>query len=218
MRPAATALLGIFSSSFVVALSGALMPGPVLTLTVSEASRRGFRAGPLLIAGHAALEAALLALLLAGLGPLLRRESVLGVIGLAGAGILAWMAAGNLRMLPRLTLASDPRAGAAPPGRSPVLAGALVSLSNPYWLLWWATIGVAYLNLSLKHGAGGPVVFYAGHILADLLWYSLIAFGIARGRRYMSDRAYRIIVAACSLFLVGLAAWFGWRGLAGLLA
>ena len=43
-------------TSFIVALSGALMPGPLLTVTVGEAARRGFWAGPLIIVGHALLE------------------------------------------------------------------------------------------------------------------------------------------------------------------
>ena len=42
-------LFGIFATSFVIALSGALMPGPVLTVTISESTKRGFWAGPLII-------------------------------------------------------------------------------------------------------------------------------------------------------------------------
>ena len=58
------ALLTIFGSSFVIALSGALMPGPVLTVTVSESARRGAKAGPLMIFGHGILELALVLALL----------------------------------------------------------------------------------------------------------------------------------------------------------
>ncbi len=209
LQPALAAVLGIFISSFTVGMSGALMPGPLMTLTITESSRRGFWAGPLLIAGHAVLEGALLVLLLAGLGPILRRDMVVGAVGLVGAGILLWMAAGNLLALPRLKLQLTASGGG---GRSPVLAGALVSLSNPYWVLWWATVGITYLNLSQRYGTVGLVCFYAGHILSDLLWYSLLSLGIARGRRFLSDSAYRLIVGACSLFLVGLAAWFAIRG------
>jgi len=51
-------LAGVPITSFVVALSGALMPGPLLTVTVGEATRRGFWAGPLIILGHGILEMA----------------------------------------------------------------------------------------------------------------------------------------------------------------
>ena len=59
-------LLYIFGGSFLVALTGAMMPGPVLTVTISESSRRGAWAGPLLMIGHALLELALIGFASAG--------------------------------------------------------------------------------------------------------------------------------------------------------
>ena len=56
-------LLTIFAGSFVVGLSGAMAPGPVLTVTISETLKRGFKAGPLIILGHTLLEMILLALI-----------------------------------------------------------------------------------------------------------------------------------------------------------
>ena len=70
------ALLTIFCTSFVIALSGALMPGPLMTVTVTESSRRGAIVGPLMILGHSILELALVAGLLLGLAPFLAREDV----------------------------------------------------------------------------------------------------------------------------------------------
>jgi threonine/homoserine/homoserine lactone efflux protein len=48
-----TLFITLFVTSFIVALSGAVMPGPLLTVTISETSRRGLMTGPLLIVGHA---------------------------------------------------------------------------------------------------------------------------------------------------------------------
>ncbi|HEY1405238.1 MAG TPA: LysE family transporter, partial [Spirochaetota bacterium] len=67
-------LFSIFGSSFLIALSGAMMPGTLLTVTVAESTRRGMIAGPLLILGHAILEFALLLALLFGLAPLFGKE------------------------------------------------------------------------------------------------------------------------------------------------
>ena len=84
-------LFSIFGTSFVIALSGALMSGPVLTVTISDSSRRRFWAGPLMIVGHGILELALVVLLLLGLGPYLSKDIVFGIIGASGARLqTAW--------------------------------------------------------------------------------------------------------------------------------
>jgi threonine/homoserine/homoserine lactone efflux protein len=102
-----TVLLTIFFSSFIIALSGAVMPGPLLTTTISESSQRGFIAGPLLIAGHGILELALVMALLLGLAPFLQQTSVFVVTAFAGSAILLWMALGMFRSLPSLRLVWD---------------------------------------------------------------------------------------------------------------
>ena len=81
--PEATLII-IFSTSFLVGLSGALMPGPLLAVTVGEAARRGFWAGPLLILGHGILELALVVALVAGLSRLVGNNLVSGVVGIVG--------------------------------------------------------------------------------------------------------------------------------------
>ena len=76
--------LVIFASSFVITLSGALMPGPFLTATISESSRRGFIAGPLMVAGHAVLELLLVFALLLGLALFLQKPVVFAAIAVTG--------------------------------------------------------------------------------------------------------------------------------------
>ncbi len=205
-----TALLTIFATSFIVALSGALMPGPLFTVTVSESSRRGPSAGPLLIAGHGILELTLVGALVLGVGPLLKKEPVFIATALLGSGVLLWMAWGMLRSLPRLTLAVAPRREA---GRNLVLAGILLSLANPYWTIWWVSIGLGYITQSLALGITGVAVFFVGHILADFVWYAAVAAAVWKGKRFMSDRAYRGLIGACALFLIVFAVMFGCAGL-----
>jgi len=200
---------GIPATSFMVALSGALMPGPLLTVTVGEAARRGFWAGPLIILGHALLEAALVLLLLAGVGVWLHRPAILGVVALLGAGMLGWMGLGLIRASRHGRLQIDSE---APSGLNPVLAGVLMSLSNPYWLIWWLTIGLGYVIFATQYGFLGVALFYLGHIAADLAWYSLVSGAVARGRQFLSDRLYRGFLAGCGLFLFGFGGYFGVQG------
>lgn len=206
------AWLTIFCTSFILALSGALMPGPLLTVTVSESSRRGVRVGPMMIFGHSLLELALVVGLLSGLAPLLVRDDVFILISLAGGGVLLWMGATMLRSLPQLSL--DTEAGSrAPRSRNLVLAGILLSIANPYWLIWWASIGLGYIMHSMQFGIIGVGAFFFGHILADLAWYCLVSFGVAKGRRFFSDSLYRKLIGGCAVFLLAFSCWFLYGGI-----
>ena len=139
-----TTLLTIFVSSFIIALSGALMPGPLLTVTISESSQRGFIMGPMLIAGHAILELVLVAVLLLGLAPFFQLPEVFVVSAIGGALILFWMAFGMFRSLPSLHLSLEVNNGRR---NHPMISGTLMSVANPYWIIWWATIGLGYGEL-----------------------------------------------------------------------
>jgi threonine/homoserine/homoserine lactone efflux protein len=202
-------LAGVPVTSFIVALSGALMPGPLLTLTVGEAARRGFWAGPLIILGHALLELALVLLLLAGVGVWLHRPVVLGLVGVVGAGMLGWMGLGLLKAARHSHLEFDPQGDS---GLNPVLAGVLMSAANPYWLIWWLTIGLGYVLFSMKYGWLGVALFFIGHILADFAWYTLVSGAVAQGRHFLSDRLYRGFLAGCGVFLFAFGGYFGIQG------
>ncbi len=201
--------LFLFWGSFAVALSGAMMPGPMLTATVSETMKRGFSAGPLIVLGHALLELALLAVLVNGLSTWLMLEHVVAVLHVVGGALLvamgvpmAWTAHDAARRA--LTATSDRRMAV----HGPVLAGILTSLCNPYWTAWWATIGLSYAAVSLQHGYAGLTSFYAGHISADLAWYGLVAAAVASSRKVCSETAYRTVLVVCGTALAALGTWF----------
>jgi len=192
-------LTAIFISSFIIALSGALMPGPVLTITISESTKRGFIAGPLIVLGHAILEISLLVLLVLGFADLINNPALLGIVGIAGGLVLLWISFDMLKGIRQLTL--DLSSGKSARG-GPVIAGILTSLANPYWIIWWATIGLGYVIISMKLGFIGVAVFFAGHILADLLWYSAVSLLVSRGRKHISDRIYRGVIGTCAVMLI----------------
>ncbi len=121
-------LLTIFGTSFLIAFSGAMMPGPLLTVTISESSRRGFLVGPLLIAGHGILELLLVVGLLLGLGPLLQQKYVFIATALVGSIVLLWMSIGMFRALPSLTLQTEASAGKS---KNLLITGIFLSIVNP---------------------------------------------------------------------------------------
>ena len=215
--PEAT-LGAILTTSFLVGLSGAVAPGPLLVFNFQESLRVGFRAGPLVSLGHALLELLVVVLLALGLTRLLHQDAAAAFIGLAGGAFLLWMAWGLVRRPPPPIPISSASRGPDSRTRSlgPMLGGVLVSLSNPYWALWWLTAGATFLVWAQGLGASGVGVFYVGHILADFSWYSLVAWAAASGRRWISPKAYQRLLLGCGLFLAGMGGGFVWEGVRAL--
>ncbi|MDC7226486.1 MAG: LysE family transporter [Spirochaetales bacterium] len=194
----------IFLTSFTIAFSGAMMPGPLLSATISESVRRGASAGPLFMLGHGILEIGLIAALFLGLAPFLTNPAVFKVIAVAGGGFMIFMAAGMFRSLKGLSI--DTTAG-TPVNGNIVLLGAGMSMANPYWIIWWATIGLGYILSAGELGFSGIAIFFFGHILADTIWYTFVSFGVAKSRKIMSDRVYRVLIGICACFLAGYAVY-----------
>ena len=202
-------LFTIFFSSFIIALSGAMMPGPLLTATISESSQRGFLAGPLLVVGHGILELLLLVALVLGIAPFLQRGDVFAVVAISGGIILIWMAVGMFRRLPSLSMSLN---HVASKRGSIVLNGVVLSIVNPYWIIWWATIGFGYVIYSWQFGMAGIVFFFTGHILADFAWYSAVSTAVGKGRHLFTDRLYRGTIATCAVVLILFAIYFFYAG------
>lgn len=216
-------LAGIFGMAFFLGLSGAVMPGPVLAVTIKGAARSGFWFGPFLVLGHALLELPMVFGLGLGLGEFLVKGGILRIISVVGGLVLGAMATGMMKEARTAVLPTGNPSGAtfSRGNARAVWAGMATSLSNPFWPLWWATAGLAVIGqanrLAAENGLAsglGLSSFYFGHILSDLLWYAFVAFMIATGRRLFTNKSYRLLIALCALFLLGLSAFFLYSGVA----
>ncbi len=202
----------LFSTAFIVGLSGALMPGPVTAVTVEHSLKRGIVAAPLVTLGHGLMEALIVALLVFGLGRFMEVPGVAGIIGIAGGVVLAWMGWRMIKSTRGGSLFLNRAGGDEKTRVGPVSAGILSTLANPYWFLWWATVGASYIALSQQHGLPGVLLFFGGHILADLSWLLVIAVLLVTGKKFISDRIYAGVVTVLGAFLLVLAAYFFWMG------
>ncbi len=204
----------LFVTAFIVGLSGAMMPGPFLTASIAESIRRGFWAGPLMVLGHSILELVLLLALLGGLASFLTRADVTCTIAFLGGVFLIFMGFSMSREALRghISLDAIEASGKKVIRIHPIVAGITFSLANPMWHLWWATIGLSYINLAMKSGTIGLASFYSGHILADFAWYSLVSLTVTGGRRFISQGVYNYILPACGVFLLGLGGYFIYTG------
>jgi threonine/homoserine/homoserine lactone efflux protein len=195
-------MAAILLSSMALAFSGAVMPGPMLTYTIRQSLSTGSKAGFLITLGHALLELLLIVVIFFGFDIILQSVAAQTAIGLVGGALLSYMGVDMVLNALRDKLKIDLN-GDGNGNRNMVLSGAAISAMNPYFLIWWAIIGLGFL-LSAYQGFGiwGIAAFYIGHIATDFLWYGALSIIIGKTRRFISQKVYRVIVATLGAVLI----------------
>ncbi|MEM3465054.1 MAG: LysE family transporter [Thermoproteota archaeon] len=203
-------LVEITLTSFVVALSGALAPGPLMVTAVRESSsNRSSKPGLLLSLGHALAEAPVTLILVYGL--LSVDKSVFPYLSLIGGFFL--VATGLLAVLkPGRKNIDEGKAIGTRGFLTLIILGAAVSFSNPYWTTWWVTIGAAYVSKALTVGGLGVLLFYLSHEIGDLVVLGLISKAAASGADSIGEKGFRILLILCNLAIVTIGVYFIFEG------
>ncbi|MBN2455652.1 MAG: LysE family transporter [Sedimentisphaerales bacterium] len=200
-----------FIQVFVISFSGAMQPGPVTATAIVLGSRSRY-AGLALALGHVLVEFPLMILIMLGMGIIFKSPLVQIIIGLAGGTILIIMAiqmAGNLRN----------QETPEPKGLSkkPIRAGAVLSIANPYFLLWWSTIGLALATGAREFGIWAFAIFALVHWLTDCLWLYALSWASFKGTKLFSQKVQRIILGICSAALLAFGVIFIYNSFYGLI-
>ena len=216
----------VFSFSFLVALTGAMSPGPLLTYTIvktANAPRRGYLTGLWVITGHALLEMGIITLLLLGFSFILKNTVVVRTIGTVGGIILVGFGGSILRDVLRGSISTDfldssaegktsaESAGKKQRLNNPVMGGVLISMANPYWWIWWATIGFAFMVQFDVSFSRWPTLlaFFIGHEAGDLIWYLIVSTLVFFGLKHLNRKVYTTILALCGGFMILFGVYLG---------
>ncbi|AXV37743.1 MAG: LysE family translocator [Methanobacteriaceae archaeon] len=192
-------------TSFAAGLSGALVPGPMLTVTISDSLKKGYLAGPMVVSGHIIAEIVLIILIIGGLRWLIDSPMAALVIGVLGGFVLMFMGYNLFKTDPDSYEPEEELKS----NHSSIADGIITSISNPYFFIWWATIGFAFMFKGLEiAGIVGLLGFLVGHWSADLSWYSMVSFFTSKGSRIMNKHSYTWIMRICGVFLVALGLYF----------
>lgn len=197
----------IFIGSMLVAFSGALVPGPMLTLVISSVARKGFWTSFFIVVGHSLLELLVVILFFLGILKFLDNPLIAKIIGLLGGVFLLYIGTDIIVSIFKKKFIIDFKSVLKQrtiTGKSTgivIFKGILISLMNPYWYIWWISIGAAFLLKSVQFNIAGISSFYIGHISADFIWYLFIGFLVNTGRRFFNQKIYNGILIACSIFL-----------------
>jgi threonine/homoserine/homoserine lactone efflux protein len=203
--------MSVFINALLVGYSGAMMPGPLLTYTIERSLSRGWKVGLLVPLGHVLLEILIVVLLYLGLGTILNAPLPKMIILFAGGVLLLCF---GLDMLIKAIKGSVSITGGKVESALKtsdleiMLKSGLISVLNPYFLLWWATIGLGFLLANTRFGPWGIVLFYAGHAMADFTWYFAVSVLCDKISKFIGGKAYRIIIGVLGAALGYFAVMF----------
>ena len=185
----------------VVSLSGVMMPGPVFAACVVKGYREP-TAGLKIALGHALVEIPVILLLVFGLKYVLDNRTLLMVIGIVGGSVLMYM---GLSMI-RFRRGEDEDADYLP--YNSVSVGVMTTVANPYFFVWWATVGAALISKALGFPGWFIVVFVFFHLLCDAAWDFVVSYAVYRSRKLWTIRVEKIVFAFFGLLLIGFGIWF----------
>ncbi len=203
-------LLAFYGLVVTISLSGVMAPGPITAVTLAR-GRRDPLAGFWINIGHAIAETPLIVALLVGLQPLLESEGVYRGVSLAGGLVMLWMGGRLVRKG-----ANNPANVPERYRRSPIYEGMAMTALNPYWLLWWLTVGAGLIARARAFGAPEVFLFMIVlHLLCDLSWGTFLSLAGHRGGRAFQPATWRWIEKGCGLALILFAAFFFYEGVRG---
>ena len=185
-----------------ISLSGVMAPGPITAATL-DAGMSSRHAGGLIAVGHGLVEFPLMVLVMAGMGTLLASKVVTVGIGLVGGFFLMVMGWDILR-----GLAKPFDAAKASSAKSPIWTGIVLTGGNPYFLLWWVTIGLTLTSRALQLGVVAFGLFAVIHWLCDFVWLEVLSFASFKGTTLVGDRVHKVVLGVCSVALVCLGLFF----------
>lgn len=191
------ALLFFLAQVFIISFTGALQPGPVTATTITMGMRNRW-AGTLMAIGHGIIEFPLIVVIILGMGKFFQIPKVQVVIGLSGGAFLLLMAVQTYLSLKKNGV-TEPKVLKG----KPVLAGIILSASNPYFLLWWATVGLALANQAPPQwGIWAFALFALTHWSVDLIWLQLLSWVSSKGSTLLSDYNLNCILKGCSAVML----------------
>ena len=181
-----------------ISASGVMSPGPLFSANIIYGIREGKIAGLKIAVGHTIVEFPLIIFL--GTGILTSNilpefriiVAIIGALGLFGfaglqiRGILQKKFQRNLK-----------------PTRGPILAGIFLSALNPFFNIWWLTIGFKLITESIElWGFFGIIILFLVHIWMDYVWLYIVAFFASKTSNLLSNRNYKILIISLTMILI----------------
>jgi len=188
-------LILFLTQAFIISLSGVMQPGPLSATAIAHGAKNRY-AGIMIAIGHGIVELPLMILIILGMDTIFKRPPVKITIGFFGGVILMIMA---WQMVKELKKSSHNQAH--PLNKKPLLAGILLSAANPYFLLWWATIGLKLAIDAKNFSLWAFALFALVHWLCDAVWLLILSFASYKGADVLGPKGFERILFVCVILM-----------------
>ena len=188
-------LVSFLIKAVIISLSGVMAPGPITAVTVSKGTQQPY-SGAMIAIGHGIVELPLMILILVGFGQFLEISWVKVLIGVLGGLFLFNMGIGLLKSI------RNNQVSQVHQQYTSLQAGVVLTIANPYFLIWWATIGAILITGAYQFGLWGLIAFILVHWSCDFFWLYFLSTLSFKGGQFFGKKLQQIIFAFCGIFLL----------------
>ena len=191
-------IFGFLGLVIIISASGVMSPGPLFAANVMYGLREGKISGIKMAVGHTIVEFPLIILLGVGFFSIESVPEIRTIITILGAAGLFGFAILQIRAVTRQKFSLETKSG-----QGPFVAGILLSALNPFFIIWWLTIGLVLISESIQtFGIIGILILFLFHIWMDYAWLFTIAVFSSKAKNYLSRRNFKIIIIGLSIILI----------------
>ena len=194
-------ILSFAATIIILTISGALAPGPLFFATIIHGSKSGARSGLIFSVAHTVVEFSLIMLLALGLLTIANEPGVKLIIGTIGGSVL--IAFGTIQI--KNSINNKPNEIKKPKSsqRHLFLIGLAFTGLNPYFILWWLTVGAQLIIMSIEFAALLGVVFmFLCHVWMDYVWLTSVSYFAKKGTNIMGLKWYKPLMIIFGLILI----------------
>ena len=182
----------------IVSVSGVMAPGPLFAANVSYGLKGGAKTGIKMAIGHTIVELPLVILLGIGVFSLEVFPEFRTIISILGAITLFVFATLQIK-----TVLKKERVKVSNPKQGPLVAGVLLSALNPFFIIWWLSIGFKLISdAMILWSFGGILIMFVLHIWMDFVWLGAVSFFASKSSGILSNRNYKVLMLGISGMLV----------------
>jgi threonine/homoserine/homoserine lactone efflux protein len=184
-----------FISAVLISLSGVMAPGPITAATIAHGNKNPY-AGIWIAVGHGIVEFPLIIIIFLGFGSFIKQPLASAIIALAGGAFLVQIGYSMLKTWKK-SVALDSQNT-----HTPLMTGIILSIGNPYFLIWWATVGATLIINAVKFSLIILVVFAIVHWSIDLIWYVILSSTTFKIGNIWGEKFSKGITLICGIALV----------------